>query len=437
MIIAVCIARLAALLLRIFKRGATTLPGRLALFLKYDILTHLSAGVRIVCVTGTNGKTTTCALLAHALKQRGCSYFINSSGANMLSGVTTAFLMNATLTGRCKKQAAILECDENSLPLIARYLDAEAVLVTNIFRDQLDRFGEVDHTLAQIRKGIALLPSAVLLLNADDPLSFSLSDCGNRVVSFGIGEALDGGTLSDNRYCPRCGALLQYRYHTMAQLGDYACPRCAYRRKPPAVCLSDISENGFLLTAFGKSTLAVTSLSGIYNLYNYCAAAAVLSALQLGDPADLSTFAGAFGRMEKFSCDGRTVLLLLVKNPVGLTGCIRYGASLTGMPDIAFALNDNEADSTDVSWIWDSDFTPLCGKRGKVYTLGTRAADMALRLKYDGLLPDRVLDGERWNTLIGIIRNSARDMIIFSTYTAMMHLRRVLIEAFGGKEFWE
>lgn len=434
MFISLFLARLSALLLRITGRGATTLPGKIALKLKFNILTRLSKNVRIICVTGTNGKTTTCALIEHALKKSGVSYFINKSGANMLSGVTTAFIMNSTLFGRCKKEFAILECDENSLPLISRYVDSEITVVTNVFRDQLDRYGEVSHTLSKIREGVLNMPKTTVILNADDPLTFSLSrSIKNRCVTFGVNARLDTPAVSDNRYCPVCKTELKYRSHTLSQLGDFYCPSCSFCRSKPDFEISDITKTGFLL----NGRLYSTALGGLYNLYNICAAAAALSTAKIGNTEALCSFSGAFGRMERFDLGDRCALLLLVKNPAGLTGCIKYVCDIKGTLSAAFALNDNDADSRDVSWIWDSDFTPIKDKCKNVITLGTRSLDMAVRLKYDGIEANEIFDGEEYKRLINIIKNSEGDFIIFATYTAMMNMRRLFIDAFGGKEFWQ
>ena len=432
MIIAIITAKIIAFFLHLFNKGATTLPGKIALKIKYNILTKLSKGVKIICITGTNGKTTTCALIAHAMKENGLSYFLNSSGANMLSGVTTSFIMNCNVFGRCKKEYAILECDENSLPLISRYIDAEIVAVTNVFRDQLDRYGEVKRTLDSIKKGIENMPRATVILNADDPLSFSLSRLKNRVLTFGLDADFKCNDASDSRYCPVCESELKYRSRTFSQLGDFYCPRCSYRRRTPDALLGDISGGCFTL----DDKLYSTSLGGVYNLYNFCLAYAVLKALGIEKTQALCSFSGAFGRMEKFSVDDRTLLLLLVKNPVGLSGCIRYVSTLKSDIDIAFALNDNAADGRDVSWVWDSDFTSLQNKNGRVYTIGKRSLDMALRLKYDGISSE-IIEGENYHRLIEIIEQSERDFIVFSSYTAMMNMRRLFTDEFGGEQFWK
>ena len=441
--IAIIIAKLVSKCLRLMGKGATTLPGRVALKLKYNILNTLSRGVKIICITGTNGKTTTCALLEYALQSAKLSYFINKSGANMISGVASSFIENSTAFGRCKKEYAILECDEKSFPEISRYLDAEVVAVTNIFRDQLDRYGETDNALSSIINAINNMPDAVLVLNSDCPITYSISEaCTNRVISFGINADYKLKTADDIAFCPVCKSELQYKSRVYSRLGNYFCPRCAYKRAFPDVFAEDINvaEGGayeFFISANGKRRLTSSSLGGIYNIYNYCCAAAVLNALGIDEKGALSGFSGAFGRMERFYFEGREILLLLVKNPVGIANCISYASSMKKGLNMVFALNDNEADGIDVSWIWDASFVKLKNRYSSLYAIGKRAYDMALRLKYDGLENCEIINGEEWQELIKIIKDEKSDFVIFANYTAMMNMRRHFIRAFGGKEFWE
>ena len=441
--IAILTAKLVSKCLRIMGKGATTLPGRIALKMKYNILNTLSRGVKIICVTGTNGKTTSCAMLEYALKSQNISYFINKSGANMISGVATSFIENSNLLGRCKREYAILECDENSFPEISRYLDAEVVAVTNIFRDQLDRYGEMDNALNSIVNAISNMPETVLVLNADCPITYSISEkCDNRIITFGINGDYKLKTADDIAFCPVCSSELLYKSRVYSRLGDYFCPRCAYKRVFPDVFAEDIniSEDGlteFFINVNGKRMLASSPLGGIYNVYNYCCAAAVLDTLGIDATAALCGFSGAFGRMERFFFGGREILLLLVKNPVGIANCISYVSSMKNGLNMVFALNDNEADGIDVSWIWDASFVKLKNSYSSVYTIGKRAFDMALRLKYDGLENCKIIDGEKWQELIDIIKSDNSDFVIFANYTAMMNMRRHFIKAFGGKEFWE
>lgn len=443
MIVALLFAKLAAFLLRLLHRGGTTLPGKIALKLSPHILTKLSKNVTAVCVSGTNGKTTVCALLSHALQQENASYFTNNSGANMLTGVVTAFLQHCSITGKCQKQIAVLECDENSLPAITAQLQAEVIVVTNLFRDQLDRYGEVAHTLAKIKEGIAGAPQAVLVLNADCPLTVTISESfPNQTVTFGVQDnSAVSAAISDNRRCPHCGAALRYRTRIYAQLGDFYCPQCDFCHYTADYTAQDVAvselSTGFLLNTPNGVSLCTTALGGIYNVYNFVTAAAVLGVLGRENTRALCTFSGAFGRMERFHNGSQTILLLLVKNPVGLTGCIRTICTVRGALGMCFALNDNEADGCDVSWIWDCDFTPLRMKNPPVYTAGTRASDMALRLQYDGIDTVDIIENEDYDRLLDIIAEAGTDFAVFASYTAMMHLRRRMIARFGGREFWE
>ena len=434
-------AKLILRLMRLFGMGATTLPGRIALNMKYNILNRLSKGVKVICITGTNGKTTTCALIEHALKNEGYSYFINRSGANMISGVATSFIENCNIFGRCKREYAILECDENSFPEISRYLDAEIVAVTNVFRDQLDRYGETETTLSTIISAIYNMPDSVLVLNADCPLTYSISEkCDNDVITFGVNADFRLKSADDNRFCPICKCALIYKSRVYAQLGDFFCPRCAYKRVYPSVCaeelvsLDDGGSRFFLQTDYHRE-MSEISLGGIYNVYNYCCAVAILKTLGIKHDS-LSTFSGAFGRMERFFGDGFDVFMLLVKNPVGLSNCINFASQMYGY-DYVFALNDNEADGIDVSWIWDVSFSKLKNNSSDFITIGKRSYDMALRLKYDGITASKIIDGEEYEALLGILNSRKKNTVVFANYTAMMNMRKAFVRAFGGKEFWE
>lgn len=440
--LSIIIAKFVFRILRLLGKGATSLPGKIALKIKPNILNRLSRNVKIICVTGTNGKTTTCALLEHYFKENNLSYFVNKSGANMISGVASAFIENSSVFGNCRKEYAILECDENSLPLISRYLDAEIVVVTNIFRDQLDRYGEVTHIFNQIKKSILNMPNASLVLNGDCPLTYSLSKyCNNPIFTFGTNLNTNEDNINDNLYCPICSNKLRYKTNSFAQLGNYYCTNCKYSRPKLDFVITDLiraDENGsaFLYFLNRKMYQARISLGGIYNLYNYCAASLTLLLLGQQKLSVLSSFNGSFGRMESFKAGNKSIRLMLVKNPVGFSQCVEFASKLNGKYNYVFSLNDNSADGTDVSWIWNTSFDNLLNNANNIYTIGTRAYDMAIRLKYESMDISGIINGENYQDLLALIEKISGDFVVFATYTSMMKMRHLFIEKFGGKEFW-
>ena len=293
--------------------GATTLPGRIALFFKRDILAKLSQGVKVIVITGTNGKTTSARIVEEGLKEAGKSYFINRSGANLITGITTSFILNSTNSGKCTKEYAVIECDENAFRTVSKYLKAKVVLVTNVFRDQLDRYGEVSHTLSAIQESVNNLPEATLVINGDCSLTNTLKR--ENTVTYGVSVPLDQtSAVRDGTRCIHCKHQLEYDYFTYAHLGKYRCPGCGYCRETPDYNVTDIVETtpDSSTVMLNGTTPVKINLGGVYNIYNGIGALAALVSLGIYRETALHAlerFSGAFGRMEKFG----NVRMILIK----------------------------------------------------------------------------------------------------------------------------
>lgn len=448
-------------LLRVTGRGGTALPGKAARVFAKDILEVTSSGMEIIVVTGTNGKTTTSRMLEHALTAAGHDCLANKSGANLLSGVTAEITCNATWTGKPKTHYAVIECDEGALKQVVPLIHPKVIVVTNLFRDQLDRYGEVMHTVEQVRMGIQKAPEATLCLNADDSLVASLAlDVPNKVVWYGldtpVGEQKDAD-ISDAKYCIRCGTPYQYHYHTYAHLGDFYCPSCGYHREKTQVAVTaiqKISADGSLvsmrmeLPADGtcpekSETLEVRiGLPAVYNIYN--AAAAVCAYTAFGLPADeilpsLADVRSSFGRMETFRVEENRVQMILVKNPAGCNQALAYVASLEEDFNLVFCLNDRTADGHDISWIWDADYEQVMARKQvrHIYVAGDRAEDMQLRLKYAGCEEEKITLIRDYEKLLEEMRSSTLPCFVLPNYTSMLALRKILSDATGGSDFWK
>ena len=453
--LACLVCRLTAFFLKITGRGGTTLPGRMALKVKKDILSKVSKNVRVMLVTGTNGKTTTCRILTKALQDNNIKYFDNKSGANLITGITTAFIMNSNIFGKNKNKMAVIECDENAFKKVSVYLKPEVVLVTNIFRDQLDRYGEVTHTLDAIRESVSHLPNTTLCLCTDCSLTYSLSHDFKdlNIKTFGINKSLEKNisetNVSDAEYCIFCKTKYEYDFYTYGHLGGYRCPKCGYHRVNPDVAVEDIEEitvdySQIKLNIFGEEFETKVNIPGVYNIYNAAGAALALKCMGF-DYKDvveaIAEFNGAFGRMERFSYNGHSINMILVKNPIGFTQAAAHLAGIKTDFAAIFCLNDNAADGRDVSWVWDVHFHNLLTSPylKKVYTCGKRAYDMALVLKYNGYDENKitVIENEDYDKEIEYIIAEDKDVFIVPTYTSMMEQRHKIAQKFGGKEFWE
>ena len=448
--LAIIVCKLTRLALRILGRGGTALPGKLALRVCPDILAKLAKGVTTVMVTGTNGKTTTCRMLEQILDDAGHELFANRSGSNLERGIVAEFAANATLFGKPKRRFAVIECDEAAFRRVCGEVKPKVVVVTNIFRDQLDRFGEVTHTLNCIRAGLDRSPETIVCLNADCSLTASLAmNAPDRDRFFGMDAALeDTCAVSDAPRCPNCGTEYEYSFRTFAHLGGFHCPGCGFSRMEPDVAIVsvlDLQPDASVaeIRVDGEVFPASVSMPGTYNLYN--AAAAVSAATILGVSAkiaigSLSNIESGFGRMERFSVNGVETRMILVKNPAGCDRGIDYVCTLPDKVTAVFCLSDDIADGTDVSWIWDAAFERLFaeGKQAPdIIVSGKRAEDMRLRLKYAGANEDdmRIIRDDA--ELIRAIGECEGQVCILPTYTAMLPLRATLAAQSGRKEFWK
>ena len=465
-VFAVAVCKASRAVLHRIGRGGTSFPGKAAMVLKKDLLTVVSQDVASIVVTGTNGKTTTAAMLESVLRCAGLETVSNRSGANLLSGVTAELAACTDWRGRAVKHYAVIECDEGALHQVVPLLRPKVIIVTNLFRDQLDRYGEVMHTLEAVRRGIEQVPEAVLCLNADDSLTASLAlDLPNPVAWFGIGIGVEAGdpeqnsgqdfgneesSVSDARYCIRCGTEYVYSFRTFAHLGGFRCPACGYARPDPDVEITSIDSMDYTGTRvhmrFEKRSAGMVPVNiaapALYNIYNAAAAACSAQAAGISLQAVLKALAstsGAFGRMETFEPGGAAAQMILVKNPAGCNQALDYLCSLKKPYALILCLNDRDADGHDISWIWDVDYEKLCQHpflQG-IYVWGIRAEDLQLRLKYAGIPESRIRHIRKKETLLMIIRGSKVPVFILPNYTAMLPLRELLQKETGKAEFWK
>lgn len=449
---AVLVCKAAGAVLRRLGRGGTNLPGKLALKIDKNILGTLAEGVKVTVVTGTNGKTTTSRMIEQAFADAGLRYFANKSGANLLTGIIAVFAQHCTLSGKCRYTHALIECDEAAFRTASRYLPVECLVVNNIFRDQLDRFGEITHTLASIRTGIGNIPDATVCLNADCSLTASLADdIPNKLVWFGVNVPIYESAaheLSDAPYCIHCKTEYEYDYVTYAHLGAFRCPKCGYARQTPDVAVTRVirtaaDSSDIELTVCGSPHEVHVNLPGGYNIYNAAAAAAVAQVVGVDEQIAvdaLAQFECGFGRAEQFALGRAQARMILVKNPAGFNQVINLIAHDEGEYQLAFLLNDRFADGTDISWIWDVDFEALAAAQARfapVFVSGVRADDMALRLKYAGFDANRLTVVREYGELLDQLGACDAPAFLMPTYTAMFDLRGEIGKRTNVKAFYE
>ncbi len=436
----VALARGLRLLVRRLGRGGTTLPGRALLRIDGGAIERLGRRLEggSVVVSATNGKTTTAAMIAGVLGAGGRPVVHNRAGSNMHWGVATALLD----AGRRPDEIGLFEVDEAWLPTVARALKPRVYLLANLFRDQLDRYGELELVADHWAEVVAdRTQGATLVLNADDPLIADLGREREDVVYFGVADdsqALPGlQHASDSKHCRRCGHAYIYEVAYLGHLGRYHCPGCGRERPRPHVYAERVELRGMsgshvdIVAPAGRLSLDLP-LPGLYNVYNALAAAAC--SLELGASLEevrsgLEGTAAVFGRVETLVVDGRPLSILLVKNPAGANEVLRTLTLEDGWLDLWLALNDGIADGRDVSWVWDADFEVLAGRVRHATCSGTRAEEMALRLKYAGIDGPIAVERDLGRSLDSAVAGGdGAPLYALPTYTALLELRDLLAD---------
>lgn len=438
------ITKSAAALSRLLGRGSgQALPGLLAERLDPRLARKLVAGLPngVILVTGTNGKTTTTKLIASILAASGEKVLVNRTGSNLKRGITSALIAAAGINGRIDATVGLFEVDEASLRQVAADLNPRHIVVLNLFRDQLDRYGELDTTAALIGEGITAT-KANLYLNADDPLVASLAKYaapGSTVNYFGIeglpsGSATADKTAIDSDRCPICHRLLQYSRVFYGHIGHYRCSEGHFSRPRPGVVVTNVDSVGIegsslTISVAGKRHEVMFPLPGTYNMYNAIAVTSVLTGFGLPTElilSGLSIAEAAFGRVEKVTVRDRTLYLLLIKNPAGFSQVLETFLIGRREPHVLMAVNDLAADGRDVSWLWDVALELLAPANPHVITTGIRGTDMSLRLHYAGIGTDNVSSLQ--DALLRLVEETPAGELAFvlPTYTAMNDLRKVL-----------
>ena len=440
-------ARAAGALSRLTGRGGgTTVPGKLLWKLDPAAIDRLAARLPqgSVLVSATNGKTTTAAMAAEILRPR-AALAHNDSGANLVSGVAS------TLMAARGAELGLFEVDEGALAEVAQRVRPRALCLGNLFRDQLDRYGELELVAERWRKVVERLPAARLAVNGDDPQVADLAR-GRTSIVFGLDDRSQARPAlqhaADSKYCISCGTPYEYAAAYVGHLGEYHCPACGHSRPELDVVARDLEPGGLDSVAF---TLVTRSgerrerlrVPGLYNVYNALAAAALALTLEvpLSEVGDgLERFGAAFGRFERIGLGNRTLLMLLIKNPAGANEAIRTLVEGSAPRIAVIALNDAIADGKDVSWIWDVDFEPLLDGLERVVATGDRAAELALRCKYAGFDPARidVLPSLERALDHGLAATPAGgELVVLPTYTAMLALRKLVAQRGHVRQYWE
>jgi UDP-N-acetylmuramyl tripeptide synthase len=426
----------------ILRSSASAMPGKVAMTIYPDILKVANQRCqKKILITGTNGKTTTTNLVSHILEEEYSSVLSNLRGANMPQGLVSAFLNNLNN----EYEWGVFEVDEGSFQRVVQDIKPDYVLVTNFFRDQLDRYGEIEKAFRDILEALTPLDTT-LILNADDPLVSNFRKLHKKNVYYGVAQNQYSNCeqgIVETRFCPACSSYLDYEYFNYGQLGGYRCPDCGFDNPTYDYSVFEIEyrehKYHFQFQAKNQPPEDITfEYEGIYNAYNCCAA--LTTALEIGLPLDrvaqrIGEFEYHLGRMENFQFPDKIVKIALVKNPIGLSEVISSIALDDRRKSILFILNDNPADGRDVSWIWDAEVekTRNIKQLQSIYCSGRRAEDIALRLKYAGVPWELVKVDDHMDQAIGkVLEEDVEIVYLLPTYTAVFQARELLLARLEG-----
>ncbi len=414
------------------KKGSST-PGAVALKICPDIIKRLSSQIpseHIVAVCGTNGKTTTNNLLYSMITSEGKKAVCNNVGANMIMGVATAFVDSANIFGKIKAEYAAIEIDEVSAQHVFKQLKPGYMIITNFFRDQLDRYGEIDITMNAVKKALDMHPDIQLVLNADDPLVAWFGK-GHKCHFYGVGEKVLGeecAEIKEGRFCKECGNELEYEYYHYSQLGKYRCSKCGFQRPRAEFEASDVRlEKGIEFTV--NNTRISVNYRGYYNIYNILAAYG--AAKLMGIKTDninrvLGAYKPQIGRMESFYI-GKDVVFNLSKNPAGFNQAITTMLEDPRKKDMLFVLNDNAQDGRDISWIWDVDFERMKGRMANCGSAGIRHNDLMVRYKYGGFDVSSIKEfGSVEQGIREMLKTDSPVLYVLVNYTALFSTQNIL-----------
>ncbi|MDF7638766.1 Mur ligase family protein [Lactobacillus sp. ESL0791] len=419
-------------------KGGTSFPGKIAMKIDPNVLSALAKNYETIIVTGTNGKTMTTALIVEALRQKYGDILTNPSGSNMEQGIVTAFL--AHKNKKASRKIAVLEVDEANVKMVTELVHPTAFVLTNIFRDQMDRYGEIYTTYEKIVSGIKLAPQAIIIANGDASI-FSSVALPNKKVYYGFNledrsqtEDLKAPVNTDGVLCPKCDHILYFHQRIYANLGNFFCPNCGYQRPKLTYTVNQIISQSpsSLKFRMGEKEYAI-NIGGAYNIYNALAAYAVAREFGLSDEEVAQAFAKnkrVFGRQELINYAGKQIDLILVKNPVGLDEVLHMLNTEEDDYSLVALLNANHADGIDTSWIWDGDFESLNRKQiKKIIVGGERSRDMHFRLEVAGFAKDKMITKSDYNGVIAEIKSLPTTKVyILSTYTALLALRKAMAE---------